>query len=221
MTQTIDQSNELLRTAVLAELQWVPNVDSDHIAVSVDGSCVTLSGSVPTYPETLQAAKAALAVRGITAVAQEICVRGPWASPSDSTIGHQAAEALHRAVNVPDTVQVSVREHTLTLSGEVTWQYQREAACRAVNYIPGVTAVSNEMTVLAGEVGAGIAQDITAALVRNAQFEGQHLTVSTDTRGVVTMTGTVRSSMEKRQAEAVCWRAAGVRLVVNHLLIAN
>ncbi len=221
MTQTIDQTNELLRDAVLAELRWVPNVDSDHIAVSVDGGCVTLTGFVPTYPETLLAAKAALTVRGITAVAREITVRGPWASPSDSTIGLQAAEALQRAVNVPDTVKVSVHEHTLTLTGEVTWQYQREAACRTVNYIPGVTAVSNEMTVAAGAVGAGIARDITAALVRNAQFEGEHLTVNTDTRGVVTMTGTVRSSMEKRQAEAVCWRASGVRRVLNHLVISS
>jgi osmotically-inducible protein OsmY len=221
MTTTTRPTNEQLRTAVLDELHWLPSVDSARISVSVDGGCVTLSGTVPTYPETMAAAKAVLAVRGITAVAQELSVRGPWAAPTDSEIGRQAAEAVERAVNVPGTVKVSVHEHTITLSGEVTWQYQREAACRAVNYINGVTSVVNKMDVRPGVVAIGIAQDITAALVRNAQFEGEHLTVTTDTRGVVTMTGTVRSAAEKRQAETVCWRAPGVISVLNQLQIAG
>ncbi len=221
MTQTSLHSSEHLRTSVLDELRWLPSVDSDRIEVSVDGGCVTLTGSVPTYPETLLAAKAALQVRGIMAVAQELKVRGQWAAATDSEIGRQAAEAVDRAVNVPDTVKVSVHDHMITLSGDVAWQYQREAACRAVNYIQGVTEVRNEMTVRPGAVAAGIARDITAALVRNAQFEGEHLTVTTDTRGVVTMSGTVRSSTEKRQAETVCWRAPGVMAVVNELVVAS
>ena len=221
MTTTTRPSNEELRIAVLAELHWLPSVDSAHISVSVDGGCVTLSGTVPTYPETMVAAKAVLAVRGITAVAQELSVRGRWAAPTDSEIGRQAAEAVERAVNVPDTVKVSVHQHTITLTGEVTWQYQQEAACRAVNYINGVTAVVNRMEVRPGVAATGIADDITAALVRNAQFEGQHLVVTTDTRGVVTLTGTVRSATEKRQAETVCWRGPGVVGVLNQLQIAG
>ena len=221
MTQPTRSSSELLRDAVLAELQWMPSVDSTRIGVSVDGACVTLTGSVPTYPETLLAVKATLAVRGIAAVAQEMTVRGPWAPATDLEIARQAADAVDRAVNVPDTVKVSVREHTVTLSGDVAWQYQREAALRAVNYIHGVTAVVNDMTVRPGAVAAGIGREITAALVRNAQFEGEHLTVVTDTRGVVTISGMVRSATEKRQAEAVCWRAPGVVSVLNHLVVAG
>ena len=192
----------------------MPSVDSASIGVSVEGGCVTPTGSVSTYPEMLLAAKAALQVRGITAVAQELTVRGPWAAVTDTEIGPQAAEAVDRAVNVPETVKVSVRDHTVTLSGDVAWQYQREAACRAVNYIQGVTAVINDMTVRPGAVAAGIARNITAALVRNAQFEGEHLKVVTDSRGVVTLSGSVRSSTEKRQAEAVCWRTPGVVTVL-------
>ena len=221
MTQTTSRTSEQLRNSVLDELRWMPSVDSGRIGVSVDGGCVVLTGSVPTYPEMLLAAKAALQVRGITAVAQEMTVQGPWAAATDTEIGRQAAEAVDRAVNVPETVKVSVKDHIITLSGDVAWQYQREAACRAVNYIQGVTAVVNEMTVRPGAVANGIAREITAALVRNAQFEGEHLRIATDTRGVVTLSGTVRSSTEKRQAEAVCWRAPGVVTVLNHLLITS
>ena len=214
-------TSEQLRTSVQDELHWTPSVDSAAIQVSVDGGCATLTGSVPTYPETLLAVKAALQIRGITAVAQELTVRGPWAAPTDSEIGRLAAEAVERAVNVPDTVKVSVHRQAITLSGDVAWQYQREAACRAVNYIHGVTEVRNEMTVRPGAVAAGVERDITAALVRNAQFEGEHLTITSNTRGVITLSGVVRSAAEKRQAEAVCWRAPGVLTVLNQLEISS
>jgi osmotically-inducible protein OsmY len=219
MTQTTRRTDEEVRNAVIDELRWLSSVDASHIAVAVDGGCVTLSGEVGTYPETLLAAKAALHVRGITAVAQEVTVRGPWAAATDSDIGRQAAEALERAVNVPNTVKASVHEHTVTLSGQVTWQYEREAACRAVNYIEGVRSVLNLMTIRPGAVASGIKSDIIAALVRNAQFEGRSLTVTADTRGVITIGGIVRSSTERRQAELVCWSAPGVTHVVNELRI--
>jgi len=42
-------------------------------------------------------------------------------------------------VNIPASVKVSVHDHVVTLSGEVTWQYERDAACRAVSH-PSATS---------------------------------------------------------------------------------
>ena len=145
----------------------------------------------------------------------------PWSAPTDAEIGRQATDAVERSVTVPDTVKVSVHDSTITLFGDVVWQYQREAACRAVDDIDGVTAVVNGMVLRRGVVVAGIAQDISAALVCSRSVEGGHLAVTTDTAGLVTLNGTVRSAAEKRQAETVCWRAPGVMRVSNQLNIAG
>lgn len=208
-----------LQSAVIDELNWLSSLDSAHIGVFVDGGAVTLTGTVGTYPETLLAAKAALSVRGVTAIAQELTVRGPFAQSTDSDIAREAGEALQRAVNVPDSVKVSVTDHTITLTGEVSWQYERDAACRAVNYIAGVRRVENAMKIRAGVLAAGIHADIVSALVRNAQLDGEHITVTTDTRGVITLSGTVGSLSERRRAEQVCWSAPGVTEVANNLSI--
>jgi nucleotide-binding universal stress UspA family protein len=91
MNQTTPR-NEQLREAVLDALRWLPSVNSTGIHVVVDGGCATLSGEVGTYQETLQAAKAALKIGGITAVAQEIMVRGSSPASADHAEGaHQAA----------------------------------------------------------------------------------------------------------------------------------
>jgi osmotically-inducible protein OsmY len=219
MTRTLLRTDAQLKSAVAEELQWLSGIDSAHIGVFVQDGAVTLTGTVGTYPETLLAAKAALSVRGVTAIAQEINVRGPFAQGTDSDIARDAGEALQRAVNIPNTVKVSVRDHVLTLSGEVTWQYERDAACRAVNYLSGVRHVNNTMTIRPGELAEGIHADIVAALVRHAQLDGKHITVTTNTRGVITLNGTVATLTERRQAEQVCWSAPGATEVVNNLTI--
>ncbi len=146
MSQTI-RSDQQLSRAVTEELRWTPSVDSTHIRVVVEGGTARLSGEVGTYPETLLAAKAAMRVRGILAVSGDIAVRGPWAAPDDKQITRYAADALDREANIPDTVVPTVHHRALTLSGEVTWEWERDAAARAVQYVPGVTTVLNALTI--------------------------------------------------------------------------
>ncbi|MET3803305.1 osmotically-inducible protein OsmY [Nakamurella sp. UYEF19] len=221
MTKMARTPSEKLQISVLDQLRGLPGVEAGQIGVAVDGGCVTLTGEVETYSATLSAAKAALQVPGITAVAQELTVRGGWAASTDSDIGRQAAEALDRAVDVPETVKISIHNHVITLSGEVAWPYEAEAACRAVNYILGVNSVRNLMTLHVGAVGAEIERDITAALTGHEHSEGPELRVGTNSRGGVVLTGSVRSATEKSQAESVCWSAPGVRSVVDHLTIVD
>lgn len=147
MTGLAQRTDQQLQDAVNDELRWTPSVDSSHIHVAVAGGTATLTGHVATYPETLLAARAALRVRGIVAVAQEIAVRGPWAAATDTQIARHAVDALKMAPAVSTAVQASVHERRLTLSGRVGSLLESEAACRAVNYIPGLEMVVNEMTI--------------------------------------------------------------------------
>ncbi|MET3804066.1 osmotically-inducible protein OsmY [Nakamurella sp. UYEF19] len=147
MSGIAQRTDQQLQDAVTDELRWTPSVNSAQIRVVVAGGTATLSGQVATYPETLLAARSALQVRGIVAVAQEITVRGPWAAATDTQIARHAGDALTMAPDVPDSVKASVHERTLTLSGQVASQHEAQAACRAVNYIPGLEMVVNEMTI--------------------------------------------------------------------------
>ena len=94
------------------------------------------------------------------------------------------------AVDVPpDTVKAGVRDHIVTLSGTVNWQYQREAAARAVMYMRGVTGVANDIFLTATAPAAGLEAEIKAAMLRNAQLDSRAITVEV-TGGEVTLRGT-------------------------------
>lgn len=219
MTQAQQRTDADLKEAVADELDWTPSINSTQIGVAVDHGAVTLSGEVNTYPEKLSAEKAALRVHGVTAVAEEVKVRDAWGATNDSDIAREASEALERTVDVPaDSVKAVVQDHCITLSGPVTWHYQREAAERAVRYLRGVSGVDNKVTIKPTISTDGLKTKISAAFVRNAQLEGKNITVSADA-GVVTLDGTVHTAAERRQANFVAWSAPGVTGVTNHLQV--
>jgi osmotically-inducible protein OsmY len=222
MTQTLHRTDAELKSAVADELTWTAGVDSAHIGVAVLDGGVTLSGEVDSYPEKLIAEHAALRVHGVTAVAQEITVRNLWMTINDTDIAREAQEALDRAVDVPaGTVKATVHGHILTLTGQVPWQFQREAAGRAVHYLRGVSDVANTVAIRPTVSTADIKSAISAALVRSARLEGKATTVTADTNGTVTLKGTVHSSSERREAERTAWSAPGVVNVHNNLRIEN
>ncbi len=222
MTQTEHRPDTELKNSIVEELKWTPSVNPTHIGVAVNHGAVTLSGEVDSYPEKLQAGKAALRVRGVTGIAQEITVRSSYGTVNDTDIAHQAGEAIDRAVDVPkDSVKVAVHDHVVTLTGTVPWNYQRESAARAVRYVKGVREVFNTVTIKPTASAAGIKTAIAEAMLRSAVLDAKHTTVATDGAGTVTLDGTVQSWAERHQAEQVAWAAPGVTAVVNKLQIKN
>jgi osmotically-inducible protein OsmY len=221
MTQTMVISDRELKSAIVDELEWTPSVNSTHIGVTVTDGAVTLFGEVDSYPEKRLAEKAAERVRGVSAIAEDITVRATWAALNDTDIARETDETLRRSVDVPDSVQLSVNDGTVTLSGTVTWQFERAAAARAVRYAKGVRAVHDEITIRPGVVAADLTTAIGAALLRNAELEAEHITVLTHTDGSVTLTGAVASWSERRQAEHVAWSAPGATRVTNLLTVVS
>jgi osmotically-inducible protein OsmY len=222
MTQILHQTDHQLKTAVTDELGWTPNVNADRIAVSVDTGAVTLSGQVETYPEKTAAMDAAMRVIGVTAIADEITVKNSMAPREDSDIAREAADALDRIVYVPaGAVKAAVRDHAVTLTGNVSWDYQREATRRAMEQLRGVRAVFDKVT-LTPEAAIVTPEDakakITAALMRNARMDASRVKVSVDGTGVE-MTGSVSSWAEFRQAGHAAWSTPGVTRVENRLLV--
>ena len=222
MTQPHESDHEL-RRAISDELEWTPSIDSDQISVAVTDGAVTLTGQVTSYPQKQQAVKAALRVRGVTAIADEIVVHHPSGAWSDTDIAREAAVALDNTVIItPGAVKATVHDHAITLTGTVAWQYEREAAERAVAPLRGVSTVHNDITLLPPEpVDAAHAKSgITSALVRGAHADAQRISVEIDGSEVI-LTGVVSSWAERRQAAHAAWSIPGVTEVDNRLTVSG
>lgn len=212
-----------LRTAIIDELTWTASVDADRIGVAVFDDAVTLSGEVGSLPEKEAAVHAALRVRGVTAVADEVVVRRHRGIRKDADIAREAASALERSVVVPaDSVKARVHDHVVTLSGTVAWHYQREAAWHAVSVLPGVVAVRSTVTLKPPTVisAADATSNITAALLRSAQADARHIQVAV-LGSEIRLTGTAASWADRHQAEYAAWCTPGVTHVDNRVTITS
>jgi len=64
-----------LQASVTAELAWEPKVEGADIAVSAEGSFVTLRGTVSSVGEKHQAQNAAWRVPGVSSISNQLLVR--------------------------------------------------------------------------------------------------------------------------------------------------
>jgi osmotically-inducible protein OsmY len=202
------------------ELAWEPSIDEANIGVSVNNGIVTLSGQVVTYSERFRTEKAALRVRGVRAVANDLIVEiGPKLQRTDAEIAQSALTAIGLMVSVPkDRIQVVVRDREVTLEGDVEWDYHRKAAGRAVRDLAGVKKVINLLVLKPRITAKDIQKKITAAIHRSAQLDADHVQAEVD-GSRVTLRGSVSSWEDKRDAERTAWSAPGVTDVRNLLVI--
>ena len=210
-----------LKASVLAELNWEPSVHAAHIGVTAHGGIVTLSGHTRSYAEKQAAEAAALRVRGVKAVAQEIEVQLPFETErSDEAIAAAAIERLSWDVSVPkDRVLVRVEKGWVTLSGEVNWFYEKSAPEQDVMRLFGVRGVSNHITVKPQVDASLLSDDIEHALHRSWFFDPKTITVGA-MGGHVTLAGTTRTPHERQVAVDTAWSAPGVTGVVDDIAIA-
>jgi osmotically-inducible protein OsmY len=215
MTKTTD-----IREAVEAELAFDPLVDAFGITVKNLGGDIALNGSVPSYPQYLEAAAAARRVLGVSKVHNHLEVWLPEGDYRDDTLLTTAANsALALAVTVPAGVEAKVKDGNITLTGTVSYGSQRAAATDAVTYLYGVRNVKNDLEVWSAVEPGDVVGRVQGALDRNALIlDDSDVVVSTD-GNTVTFVGHVRSWAEHDAVISAAWRSDGVYAVLDDLLV--
>ena len=215
------KSDSTIQKDVIDEVRWDPRILSREIGVAAKEGVVTLTGTVTSYAEKWAAERAAERVVGVKAVASELEVVLPAQhTKTDSALAHRIVEAFKWDIQVPDDkVKVLVRDGWVQLDGQLEWQYQKDAAARAVRNITGVRGLTNSITLAPPSVSAyDVSKKIKAALHRQAEAEADRISV-TASEHVVTLQGTVPTFADRRAIEWAAWSAPGVREVHDELRV--
>jgi osmotically-inducible protein OsmY len=214
------KTDATLRHDMEQAFEWDPRFDARDIGVAVKDGVVSLSGHVSSYAERWAAQDTAQLIGGVKAIANEISVKLPTAfARSDTEIAEAALTALRLNVSVPvPDIKLVVREGWVTLSGQVAFWYQKQAAETTIRNLQGVKGISNEITVKAPVSIADLKTRIESAFRRHAQLDADKIRVQV-AGGTVTLEGEVESWLERDQAESAVWAAPGVTSIQDRLIV--
>lgn len=214
------KTDENIRIDVQNELRWDPSVDEKGILLKVENGVVSLLGTVPHFSDRWTAEQVTKRVAGVRAIANDIEVKIPNSGErSDPEIAAAAVNALkwHFALESTD-VQAVVKKGWITLSGHVSYGYQRTIAESAVRYLMGVKGVINNIEVRPDVKAQDVKQKIQSAFQRQASLDAKDIKVNVDDSAVV-LQGTVHSWREKDDAAIAAWAAPGVTKVENKIQV--
>ena len=210
-----------IREAVEAELKFDPLVDDADIhVVNVNGD-VALNGTVPSYPQYLEAAAAARRVGGVKDVHNHLEVVLPEEDFRDDAMLTTAANnALTLNVTVPDGVEATALDGNVTLTGTVGYGQERAAAERAVSGLVGLRNVRNDIEI-SYDVESPVDVDlhVQEALDRSALVPDDSDVQVVTKDGVITLTGHVGTWAEHDAVVDAAWMARGVIDVSDDLQI--
>jgi osmotically-inducible protein OsmY len=131
---------------VVDTLKWDVNVPNEKLKARVSDGWVTLEGEVDWGFQKEAAFRAVRYLTGVRGVTNAIRVAPAFASSFEVTEKIKAA-LRRRAEQQADRIQVSTRDHVVTLSGAVPSFGERKAAEAAAWSAPGVTEVKDDLIV--------------------------------------------------------------------------
>jgi len=206
MSQTKD-----IRDAVESELSYDPLVDDADISVKNINGDVALNGTVPSYPQYLEAAAAARRVAGVKNLQNHLEVVLPSGDyRDDALLTTTANDALTLNVTVPDGVEATAKDGNLTLTGTVSYGGERTAAEQAVTYLTGVRNVRDDIDISTDADPVDVTFNVQDALDRYALIPDDSDVVVDTSGNTVTLTGHVRTWAEHDAALDAAWMATGV-----------
>jgi osmotically-inducible protein OsmY len=213
--------NKDIREAVQKELEFDPLVDASGITVKNMNGDVALNGTVPAYPQYLQAAAAARRVQGVTRVHNHLMVDLPFATYRDDVLlTTDANNALAMNVSVPPgSVEASASEGNVWLTGMVGNRFERDAAENAVAGLTGVRGIADDIEIFSDIEAADVTDLVQDALFRYGLFPDESDVRVGASDGTVILTGHVSNWVEHGTVIDAAWRGVGVKNVRDDLVV--
>ena len=209
-----------IREAVEAELDFDPLVDAADITVKNASGQVALNGTVPSYPQYLEAAAAAQRVAGVTDVHNHLEVVLPDSDyRDDAMLTTSANNALAANITVPDGVEATAHDGNVELTGTVKHGPQRAAAELAVAGLAGVRNIRDDIEIGYDADPVDVALLVQDALDRYALVADGSDVGAYTSGNTVTLTGHVRTWAEHDAVVGAAWMASGVSNVSDDLYI--
>lgn len=132
--------------AVRHALEWNALVPADRIRSTVEQGEVKLEGSVDSWTEREEAARAIRSLAGVRAVINELSVTPEWVEAE--IVRGSIEDALRRQVErEADRIHVSVRDGIVHLSGTVRTWAERRAIVGAASHAPGIRDFVDDLVV--------------------------------------------------------------------------
>ena len=181
---------------------------------------VALNGTVPSFPQYLEAAAAARRVSGVKDVHNHLEVVLPSGDyRDDAMLTTMANNALTLNISVPDGVEATAENGNLTLTGTVSYGTERTAAEDAVAGLTGVRNLSDDIMISNDADPIDVTVYVQDALDRYALIlDDSDVTVDTD-GNTVTLSGHVRTWAEHDAVVDAAWMAVGVYDVRDNLYV--
>ena len=214
------KSNEDLQKNIIDAINWEPLLQAAEIGVMVDNGTVTLTGSVNSFAKKAEAEQAAKNVSGVRSVVEKIeVVFNAHDQKTDNEIATEILNVFKWHWDIPNNnINVAVVEGVVTLTGELEWNYQKDAAQKAVSNLIGVKGIMNDIRIVTLLKDRIEKRDIENAIQRNGHIDNAAIEIEV-TNDLVTLRGSVNSWYQKSEAGRIAWNAPGVKQVQNDLFV--
>jgi len=149
MRRTRHNDDAQITQDVMSELRLESTLTALPIGVTVKDGVATLSGQVDGVGEIWLIETTARRIAGVKGINMKMKIRHPEPGiRTDDDIEHDCEIALGLATPGPnDAVKVRVNNGWVSLSGNVTWGYERWMAEAAISQLAGVTGINSQITV--------------------------------------------------------------------------
>jgi osmotically-inducible protein OsmY len=219
------------------------DLQSFRIAITLSGGTVTLAGWLADIGAKRQAVRAAAGVAGVSAVVDKLRV-GTDQAPADGATRNAVGEWLLRDIDFQNctvhvrvkgqretlreagvdsagTIEISVSNGVVTLSGQVISLSHKRLAGVLAWWSRGCRDVVNELSVLPPEDDNDdeIVDALRLVLESDASVHPAQITIRCHERQV-TLEGRVATEGERTRAEMDAWYLDGVGEIINHIEVA-
>jgi len=198
---------------------------SNRPVVAVADGVVTISGTVASLWLKEETINRTLKVPGIASLVSELMITK---AESDDTIVAQVSDRIQHydLLTLYDDIQGRVRNGVVYLGGAVTEEKKQTDLVERVSKVKGVQAIDNKIAVLpANRSDDQLRSRIATAIYRDEAFVNYsmanppiHVIVN---NGHVTLTGIVRSDLERRKAHEAAQFVNGVLALDDRVKLAK